>query len=496
MPLRVRLTLYYTLFFSLALLGGGTGLFLLTRRVLLTTVVNELRVGSALVQKAYGDNRNQLHGSADLDVQSLWSPDLHALQVPDLFVQVVDPAGTPLVRSTNLGGDSLPLSAAERNQALAGHAITPTEFIGTTRVQSLVVPLRVNNAVVGVIQVAQSLRTTDQALQTLVWALLGGGAVAVLAAAGGGMWLARSALAPIDYVTATVATILRAQDLHRRVPPSPTNDELDRLTRTVNDMLARVERVVDAQQRFMADVAHELRTPLAAMRGNLELLRRGAINDSVLRAESLHDMESEVLRLGRMANDLLVLAQADAGMPLRMDMVPLDELLAEVYRDTRALADGVALRIMLDDAVVIAGDRDRLKQALLNLVANALAHTPPVGSVTLELRHVDDHVHLAVHDTGSGIPPDQQATIFDRFVRGDRSRTRGGAGLGLAIAKWIVEAHGGHMLLHSAAGQGSTFTIVLPLLPAPSTPTANTAPTDAPERPYPVATSSLPPAPR
>ena len=248
------------------------------------------------------------------------------------------------------------------------------------------------------------------------------------------------------------------------MPDATTNDEVGRLIRTINGMLERMDRMFSAQQRFTADVAHELRTPLAAMRGNLEILRRGALNDPLMLAESLQDVEREVLRLTRMANDLLVLAQADAGLPLRLGPVQLDEVLIEVYRELRPLAGDAALTIDLRDEIALTGDRDRIKQALLNLVANALQHAP-VGAVTISLRRERNWALLAVQDSGPGIPEQQQALLFDRFFRGDQSRSQGGAGLGLSIVKWIADAHGGQISVESAPGRGSTFCLKLPIQP-------------------------------
>jgi signal transduction histidine kinase len=186
------------------------------------------------------------------------------------------------------------------------------------------------------------------------------------------------------------------------------------------------------------------------------------MHDPAMLAESLQDIESEVLRLTRMANDLLVLAQADAGVPIRPANVQLDEVVLEVYRELRPLARDVQWRIDLQDQVALLGDRDRLKQALLNLCANALQHTPAGGSITISLRREADQVVLAVADTGPGVPPEQQASIFDRFYRGDQSRSHGGAGLGLAIVKWVAEAHGGHARLACGGPQQTVFTIELP----------------------------------
>jgi heavy metal sensor kinase len=327
------------------------------------------------------------------------------------------------------------------------------------------VPLKFRGEVIGVLQVARPLTETDRALSLLLYALLGGGAVVLLAAARGGAWLTRAALRPIDQITSTAQSIVSAEDLSRRVSVPPAQDELQRLTITINDLLGRLEGLFSAQRRFVADVSHELRTPLAAMRGNLEVLDRGAARDPALLAESLADMRQEVTRLIRMVNDLLLLAQSEAGLQLRREPVELDTLLLEVHRELRPLANGVQLRIGEEDQIVVVGDRDRIKQALLNLGVNALQHTPPDGAVTLSLTSAGGMACLSVRDTGSGIAPAELGRIFDRFYRSDpaRNRNSGGAGLGLAIVKWIVEAHGGQVSVASAPGEGSTFTLMFPL---------------------------------
>lgn len=463
MTLRARLTAYYTLFFAAALLILGTGLYLLVRQLLLQSVLDELAVGSALVQQATTVQRQQAYPPSSVDLVRLRPPTLHDVETPELYVQIVDRDGTPIARSPNLLSDTLPLAPDDRQRALTGQRISTIERVGSTRVLSLLTPLRIAGTPAGVIQVAQSLRQIDRTLTVLLWALIGGGLITLLAAARGGLWLTRAALQPIDHVSATAERILHTDDLRQRVPEVATADELGRLTRTINALLTRMEQSFTAQRRFTADVAHELRTPLAAMRGNLEVLRRGAIDDPHMRHESLHDIEREVERLTRMANDLLLLAQADAHLPLRQEHVPLDELAVEVYRELRPLAEDHRMVLDLQDQLAVLGDRDRLKQALINLVTNALHHTPAGSTITLRLQRNGDHARLAVIDTGPGIAPELQATIFERFVRGDRSRARGGAGLGLAIVKWIAEAHNGKVWVRSQPGQGSTFALELPL---------------------------------
>jgi signal transduction histidine kinase len=309
----------------------------------------------------------------------------------------------------------------------------------------------------------------EETLTSLLYILLGGGAIALVATSFGAAMLSRTALSPIDQVVSTAQGIVRAEDLGQRVPVPRSHDELQRLTITMNELLARLEALFTAQQRLVADVSHELRTPLAAMRGNLEVLERGAHRDPALLTESLADMQQETSRMIRMVNDLLLLAQSEARAQTSTALVELDTLLLEVHRELRALAGGVTLHIGAEDQVIIQGDRDRIKQALLNLGVNAIQHTPAGGSVTLGLEQCADFARISVIDTGSGIAPEDLPLIFKRFYRADRSRSRsgGGAGLGLAIVQHVAEIHGGRVAVESAPGKGSTFTMWLPLIPPP-----------------------------
>jgi heavy metal sensor kinase len=316
-----------------------------------------------------------------------------------------------------------------------------------------------------VLQVGRSLTEADRTLRLLLTSLLITGGLSLMAAVRGGAWLARRALEPVAEIAATAQQIVRADDLSRRVRAVPTDDEIGQLATTINDMLGRLDQLFTAQQRFVADLSHELRTPLAAMRGHLEMIRRGASHDPAVLAESLPALEREAARLARMTSDLLTLAQAENGLRIQHARVALDELVLDVVRDLRPLSNGVALMPSIDEQVQAPGDPDRLKQALVNLVANALQHTPAGGTVRVGLVRAGGQALLQVRDTGAGIAAEDLPHIFERFYRADKARTRrqGGAGLGLAIVSWVAEAHGGRVTVESAPGQGSTFTLALPL---------------------------------
>jgi two-component system OmpR family sensor kinase len=472
LPLRTRLALSYVVFFAAALIALDIGLFLLVRWALISSIDSELGLSAQLLQQNFSESNENLqtfYSSRRL----LPPPSVNDFSETRLFVTVYRSSDQSIVAQSSNFPDYLQpqivIDSATFQQALQSEYIVRTVPIGSMHVREWLAPLKFRDQTVGIVQVSRWMRETDQALRLLFYALFGGGVIVVLAAARGGMWLTRAALKPIEKVSQTAQGIVKAEDLSSRVPVPEAQDELHRLTVTINDLLGRLEALFGAQRRFVADVSHELRTPLAAMQGNLDVLARGVARDPALLDESIADMRREVGRLIRMVNDLLLLAQSDAGHPIRHEPVELDTLVLEVHRDLRSLANGVLLKIGEEDQVTVEGDRDRLKQALLNLGINAIQHTPPGGSVTLNLRAENGMALLSVTDTGSGIAPDDLPHIFDRFYRADRARTShsGGAGLGLAIVKWIAEAHGGRVHVESAPGQGSTFTLVLPL-PAPA----------------------------
>jgi signal transduction histidine kinase len=468
MSFRARLTLAYTGFFALALLLLGCGIYFSVRQSLLGGAERDLWAATQQVRAIFNAGGLQPIRSPSGEISLFLKGEfIQIFNNPNLSAQVFDAQGQLLDSTPNLGAGlalpdgSLTLGAEEFNSGL-----TSLREINGVRIRSLVTPLVLKNGqVVGILQVSRPLKDVDQTLGTLTWILLGGGAIALIITAAGAALLSRRALLPIDLVTQTAQGIVRAEDLGQRVPVPPQQDELHRLTVTINELLGRLEGLFIAQQRFVADVSHELRTPLAAMQGNLELLSRGTCANPEILDEAVGDMRRETARLIRMVNDLLVLAQSDTRRQIRSESVELDTLLLEVYRELRPLAGSVTLRIGAEDQVQVMGDRDRLKQALLNLGVNALQHTAPGGYVTLGLERRDGYACLTVADTGEGIADEDLPHIFDRFYRADHSRSRhsGGAGLGLSIVRWVAEAHKGSATVASLPGRGSTFAIWLPL---------------------------------
>jgi two-component system, OmpR family, sensor kinase len=314
------------------------------------------------------------------------------------------------------------------------------------------------------LQVAAPRQPLEISLNQLRGWLVGIGLATVCFAALLAWWLASRALRPVDRMTQTAGEIGRAADFTQRLPEPARGDELGRLARTFNEMLGRLDEAFSSQQRFLADASHELRSPLASIRTNAESLLRTRGADLETR-ESLEAIVRESARMGRMVEDLLALARADAGQPIAREPVALDTLLLEVFQQERRLAGEVQLAIGRLEQVEVEGDRDRLKQLLLNLVDNGLRYTPPGGTVRLGVRQERGRAMLEVEDTGPGIAAEHLPHLFDRFYRGDgpRSRGPGGTGLGLAICRWVAESHGGSINVKSQEGEGTLFQVALPL---------------------------------
>jgi signal transduction histidine kinase len=332
-------------------------------------------------------------------------------------------------------------------------------------IRVLTIPLQQRGHVVAVLQVAASLDVVDAARENLTDILSIIWVVAVLFS-GIVVWFTLGqTLKPLGAITETVEQINRADDLSRRIPyQGPEDDEIGNLVGSFNQTLERLEALFTSQQRLLADVSHELRTPLTVIKGNVDLIRRMKSLDE----ESLASIDQEAGRLTRLVGGLLLLAQAESGkLALNMNRVELDLLLTEVFQEMSILAGGkVHLRLNEIDQAYVNGDRDRLKQVFINLVANAIQYTPQGGDVFLSLERIGEQARIICRDTGPGIPAEDLPHIFERFYRAEKSRTRSssaGFGLGLSIANWIVERHGGRIEVESQERKGTTFAIWLPL---------------------------------
>jgi two-component system OmpR family sensor kinase len=322
----------------------------------------------------------------------------------------------------------------------------------------------------GAIAVAQPLRPTLHTWRQIVTVEIVAFLTVLLTLCMMAWWLLHHGVRPIEKMART-ANAIADGDLSRRVSPAETTTEVGRLGVALNTMLGQIEGAFDEKQasedrlrRFVADASHELRTPLTSIRGYAELWRAGAISTESEQADAMRRVEHEAARMGRLVDDMLLLARLDEGRPLDLTDVDLARIAEDAVADARAVEPGRPISLIAHEAVVVSGDADRLRQVTANLVVNALVHTPPGTAVEVRVRRDGSTAVLEVADHGPGLPPELATRVFERFVRADPARTRatGGAGLGLAIVAAVVEAHGGRAEVESTPGEGATFRVVLP----------------------------------
>jgi signal transduction histidine kinase len=478
MAIRTKLTIWYTSVLALVLIAFGGGVY-----ALLTVRINgqleaSLRQSADTVWPVFWTAGVRVPGLDETNPLVVPRPAQDPFRAAEVFVEILDANARVVGISSNLFADQptaykpLDLNALAKLRASADVLNSEVFSIIRPNVRSsLYVLTRAQrspeNELIGFLQVATSREPLESAQYQLLVSLLVLGSAGLIISAVLGAFLARRALRPVDRITQTALAIYRAENLGRRVPVHRAEDEVGRLSAAFNEMLDRLSSLFTAQQRLVADVSHEMRTPLTVIRGNVDLLNAMGCADP----ESLDALRKETDRMTRMVGDLLLLSQADAGQ-LSMQIHPtrLASIIADVERSGRVLAgERVHVSAVANPAIVIAADPDRLKQVLLNLTDNAIKHTPDGGDVQLEATGVfNGFARISVIDTGIGIPEDDVLHVFERFYRVDksRSRERGGIGLGLSIAQKIVEAHKGRITVSSKVGVGTTFDVYMPVVTA------------------------------
>jgi signal transduction histidine kinase len=487
---RARLTLAYLALLTMALSAFGLGVYAYVDRDLHQEFYGSVqRQGIQLAQVLGSDYET----AAELGTATLerWTNE----QAPDTYIVVETRQGKEVKQAPAakhpkeaLSGRNLPVVPTgqvvqvrpEANDLGLPLAVYAERFKATkaSRRPETAAPDQPKDIarVEGQVTVARSLAGVERSLRLLRTILIVGGLAVLLVAALLGLGLAAALLRPLARMRATAQRIGDERDFSHRMPvDGDPHDELGRLSLSFNQMLTELEQAnlglkttLESQRRFVADASHELRTPLTAIRTNVEFLARVPGARSEDRVEALRDVLTELRRMESLVGDLLALArlEAAASRPARR-VVRLDHLLADVHRDAlRAAPTGVEVAMGPLPEVWISGDRDDLRRAVWNLVDNALKYTR-AGRVDLRLHAANGTAELVVRDTGIGIAEGHLDRVFDRFWRAPSVRGTAGSGLGLAITRWVAQAHGGAVTVASAAGQGTTFALTLPVVEGP-----------------------------
>jgi heavy metal sensor kinase len=454
LPIRWKLTIWYAALMAATLILFGIALFAGMRTVLYDSFDEQVHNQAALALAAVRTDE----GPLDIDPSAVAS-----LNDEEHFVRLIASDGQIVVDTGQqfANGSIDPGAIAD---ARDGATRAGTFDLGEKTMRVVTTPVRAQGQILGVLQVGASREDPDEVLGLLLIALGIAAPIMLLLAAGGGYLLSGRALAPVASITALAGSI-GGGDLHARLALDLPDDELGQLAHTFDGMLVRIEDAFERQRRFTGDAAHELRTPLSFMRSQVDLaLARPRSPDEY--REALQGIDGDLERMTGLLATLLALARADTGrLPLEREPLDLVGMIGVLVEQYRPLTDETGITLVDESAPAeLVGDGDLLIQVLVNLLDNAVAHTPTGGSIVIGCREDGEWVRLWVSDTGNGIPFEHQSRIFDRFYRVDegRSREQGGVGLGLSISRAIVEAHGGTITLRSQPGSGTTVELVLP----------------------------------
>jgi heavy metal sensor kinase len=455
LSIRLKLTAWYIAILFASLSVFSVAAFFAMKKGIETSVDENLEGEASSIEELIGRVLNEEPTRLHLELRE------HAeLREQADFSQVCDEGGNWIYRSRLMASHDVPVPAT------ASYSAYNLEAKG--------LPLRVMVREINAggdryrVQVAAPMDDFYDAIDRFKWVVLLLSPFLLLLASGGGYWLSRRALAPVDHITRTAQDI-NSNNLAKRLDVPQSGDELQRLSQTLNSMLERLEASFNRITQFTADASHELRTPLALMRTTTEVSLRTSQSVADYR-EAHEEVLAELEKTSSLVEKLMLLARADAGVEtLQHTPINLAECLRDACKDGKILADAKQLTFKEDiesSELFVDGDSHALHRLFLILIDNAVKYTPSGGSITVGLRRSGDSAVTEFRDTGIGIRADDLPNIFERFYRADKARSRefGGIGLGLSIARWVAEAHKGSIEVESTPGAGSVFRVRLPLL--------------------------------
>jgi heavy metal sensor kinase len=457
---RGRLTLFYVLVFAAVLTVVGGLIYVLLARALYTRIDDGLRAVVQITATSLGNDLGE--GQDEEDAARSTAAEISSRQQ---MLAIYDATGRLLAEGGRDDDLTITLPPLDGIPTEAAMLLTVREDDDDDRHRLALRRVTIRPADVRYVIVAgSSLEPTDEELESLRGILAYLVPIALLLAGGGGWFLARQSLAPVGAM-AERARQIGAENLSERLPVASPHDELGRLAESFNALLERLEASLTQQRQFMADASHELRTPVATSRTAASVALQQPHREEHEYRETLAIVEQQSARLSRLVEDMFTLARADAGSyPVRTTPMYLDEVVEDVVRAARVLASTKNVTIQLNTAAGAAftGDEDLVRRLVGNLLDNAVRHAPAGSAVRVEVERAPRGYAVSVGDHGPGIAPEAQERIFERFYRGDAARTRmgrdhGGAGLGLALARWIARVHGGDVTLVRSSTDGTTF---------------------------------------
>ena len=464
----LRLTLWYLAIFALGQFAFGAGMWLVLRHHLVS-IVNDTLQDETEDLRSFLESQKK---NADLakfreEVAESYSQE-HAGEYLTLFTS----AGDLVYISDFLKKNAVAAPAPAQSAGSPPSDFFEDRVIAGKQLRFFRTSFSTHGFTFAV-EVGTPTKQVWETLQTFRNYLLLTAPLVLLISGVGGYWLSHRALAPVDALTRTARTI-SGQNLSSRLERLDTGDELQRLSDTLNEMLDRIEKAFLQVTQFTADASHELRTPIALMRTEAEVALRRA-RDAEAYREALQHILKETERTSVLIEDLLALARADSGREvLKPQPIELGELLRNCMKEWKPLAGGAGHELTLRSAeagqVWVMADEAALRRVLTILLDNAVKYTPAPGHIGVSLEERNQRAVVSVHDTGIGIPAAEQSRIFERFYRIDKARGHagGGAGLGLAIARWIVERHGGSISVESTNDKGSRFSVEIPAVSQPA----------------------------
>ncbi len=460
--LGVRLALWYGAGIALLLLLLGGFLYVALDRYLTSQALSLLRAQAGPLQRLVADQQLRQPQELRLIVNQI----VERPAATGVGVWVLGPNGQLVGRSQAAADQGLSQSAVEQLRGIArgrGEDHVTVTASGE-RFMLLLRPLQVQGRFLGALVLTTSLAPVDATLHGFVTILLIGIGATLLAGSLIVIVVTRLGLRPLRKMGG-IAQRIAEGDLSQRVNEDEGTQEVSELASSFNYMAGKLQAAWQAQRLFAADASHELRTPLTSIAGYIDVLNKGAKDDPGTLDHILGAMRDEVDRMTRLVRDLVSLARLDANDQLRLERLDLTSLVEEVCQQTRAMAPDREINLHAAEGAWVEADADRMRQVLLNLADNAIKYTPPQAQVEFAVQRYDSTVQVSVADTGPGISPKDREHLFDRFYRAEQSRTRekGGAGLGLAIAKKIVEAHRGSISVDSPPQGGTVFSVRLPL---------------------------------